>query len=176
MPIIEPCQYITYISWFHKFRSNSCIFKVDYISKKPGITKIMFLEHVCHNLNVPLVQFKSLLNHFAHDKLSYVLTRIKRGFVEKKFPIQYLVFVRMKWKSVDQMIGISQVQSLATPFTSEILWESIKMYVLTQSIPALLQECLLFKGHTRILGCPKISQGLGRNSFRPPVLFWGTID
>ena len=26
------------------------------------------------------------------------------------------------------------------------------------------------------IGCPKISQDLGRNSFRPPGVFWGTID
>jgi hypothetical protein len=27
-----------------------------------------------------------------------------------------------------------------------------------------------------LLGCPKISQGLSRNSFRPTGVFWGTID
>jgi hypothetical protein len=35
-------------------------------------------------------------------------------------------------------------------------------------------ECALYV--YVLVGCPKISQGPGINSFRPPGVFWGTID
>ena len=39
-----------------------------------------------------------------------------------------------------------------------------------------LQQYFIENLRLLTIGCPKISQELGRNSFRPPGVFWGTID